>query len=136
MKKLFIIILVVFFACTKSPQDNPTLVEANKIHLEAIKIKEDIEGKIKVLDSLKNTINNPAIISKIDSSKKLLESWEESVIEIEGFVHEGHEEHHHHHHKEASKMSDELMLEYQKNTKKAIIELNIEIEKLLKEIEQ
>lgn len=132
MKKTIIIVLVGIFACSKSPQDNSTLVEANKIHLEAIKIQEEIEDKITTLDSLKNTINNPATILKIDSSKKLFEEWKESVLEVEGFEHEEHE--HHHHHKETPKMSDELMLDYQRNTQKAIIELNAEFEKLLKEI--
>jgi hypothetical protein len=136
MKKLILLLSVLAFSCSKSPKDNPKLVEANKIHLEAVEIQELVEKKIKTLDSL-NAISKDAVLKdKIENSKKLFEEWKASMIEIEGFEHHHDHEGHHHDHKPAPEMTDDSMIDYQKNTKKAIEELNLEIDNILKEIKK
>lgn len=125
-------IIALLMACGGKPSENPILVEANKIHLESVEIQEKIEPKIKQLDSLKTTLNDSTKIAKIENIKKMFEEWAESLVEVPGFEHKHHEhEGHEHHHKPAPEMTDESMLEYQKNTKKAIEELQGQLNELL-----
>ncbi|WP_414617642.1 hypothetical protein [Dyadobacter sp. 32] len=89
------------------------LIEANQLHLESVSIAGKLE---KSLDSLSQQANAAEKI-RLDSLAHLVELWEESVIEVPGFEHEhtgGHE------HKPTPQMTDESMLEYQRNAKKAI----------------
>lgn len=132
MKTTYIaVIMVALWACGGKPTDNQTLVEANRIHLESISIQEKIEPKIEQLDSLKSTLKDSTKIAKIENIKQMFEEWEESLIEVPGFEHEHHKhDGHEHHHKPAPEMTDESMLDYQKNTKKAIEELKSQVDEL------
>jgi hypothetical protein len=95
------------------------------VHVESIKMQEEIERD---LDSLKKL---PEFKVQADSLAEILENWEAALIEIEGFEHvHKHGEHHHHKHSPAPDMTDEQMLEYQQNTKSAIVELRESILKL------
>jgi hypothetical protein len=136
MKKISLFLTFLgLMACGKSPQDNPVLVEANQIHLEAIEVQEQVEGQLKNLDSLKNTLQDKTLKAKIDSMQQIFQSWEAALVEIEGFEHEQHEGHHHHH-QPAPNMTDESMLEYQKNAKKAIQDFKKNLEDLTQQIKK
>jgi hypothetical protein len=124
-KIFFVSILGVVMACSGKPQPSDLLIKANEIHVASMKLQEEIEND---LDSLKKL---PELKLKADSLAEVLENWEVALIEIEGFEHEHkHGEHHHHKHSPAPDMSDEQMLEYQQNTKSAIIELRESVLKL------
>lgn len=118
-------ILGVIIACSGKQEPSELLKKANEIHVASVKLQEEIEND---LDSLKKL---PELKLQADSLAEVLENWEASLIEIEGFEHEHkHGEHHHHKHSPAPNMTDEQMLEYQQNTKSAIIELRESILKL------
>lgn len=118
-------ILGVIMACSGKQGPSELLKKANEIHVASVKLREEIEND---LDSLKKL---PELKIQADSLAEVLENWEAALIEIEGFEHEHkHGEHHHHKHSPASDMTDEQMLEYQQNTKSAIIELRESVLKL------
>ncbi|MCU0324068.1 MAG: hypothetical protein MUF45_02285 [Spirosomaceae bacterium] len=133
MKTTYVaIITTLLMACGGKQTDNPILAEANKIHIESIAIQEAIEPKIEQLDSLKSTLNDSTKIAKLEDIKKMFIEWEEGLLEVPGFEHQHHNhEGHSHKHKPAPEMTDESMLEYQKNTKKAIEELQAQLNELL-----
>ena len=124
--KIFCVgILGVMMACSEKQGSSDLLEKANEIHIESIKMQEEIERD---LDSLKKL---PEFKVQADSLAEILENWEAALIEIEGFEHvHKHGEHHHHKHSPAPDMTDEQMLEYQQNTKSAIVELRESILKL------
>lgn len=118
-------ILGVLMACSGKQEPSELLKKANEIHVASVKLQEEIEID---LDSLKKL---PELKFQADSLAEVLENWEAALIEIEGFEHEHkHGEHHHHKHSPAPDMTDEQMLEYQQNTKSAIIELRESVLKL------
>ncbi|MFY7908921.1 MAG: hypothetical protein ACOVO2_05195 [Emticicia sp.] len=118
-------ILGVIMACLGKQEPSELLKKANEIHVASVKLQEEIEND---LDSLKKL---PELKIQADSLAEVLENWEASLIEIEGFEHEHkHGEHHHHKHSPAPDMTDEQMLEYQQNTKSEIIELRESVLKL------
>ena len=107
---------------------DPQLVEANRLHLEAMKISQQLEQKLDSLSPLAKDGSSEK--SQIDSLKNLIEVWEKHVIEVPGFAHEHAHEHGAHEHKTAPPMTDESMLEYQRQSRQAIAELQEAIEKL------
>jgi hypothetical protein len=124
-KIFFVSIFGVLMACSGKQEPSELLKKANEIHVASVKLQEEIEND---LDSLKKL---PELKQKADSLAEVLENWEVALIEIEGFEHEHkHVEHHHHKHSPAPDMSDEQMLEYQQNTKNAIVELRESVLKL------
>jgi len=124
-KIFFLSIFGVVMACSGKQETSELLKKANEIHFASVKLEEEIEND---LDSLKKL---PELKLKADSLAEVLENWEAALIEIEGFEHEHkHGEHHHHKHSPASDMTDEQMLEYQQNTKSAIVELRESVLKL------
>lgn len=107
-------------SCSPGHEKSPELIEANRLHLEAMKISEDLEQK---LDSLLPLAKDDVEKSRIDSLKNLIEVWEENVIEVPGFAHSHDHAHGAHEHKVAPPMTDGSMLDYQRQSKEAILEL-------------
>ncbi|SEI87247.1 hypothetical protein SAMN05216327_104330 [Dyadobacter sp. SG02] len=95
------------------------------MHLEAIEISKNLEVQ---LESLPSRAEDDIEKSKIDSLKNLIEIWKENVIEVPGFAHE--HAHGAHSHKAAPPMTDESMLDYQRQSREAIIELKSAISKI------
>lgn len=124
-KIFFLSVFGIVMACSGKQEPSDLLKKANEIHVTSVKLQEELEND---LDSLKKL---PELKLKADSLAEVLESWEAALIEIEGFEHEHkHGEHHHHKHSPAPDMTDEQMLEYQQNTKSAIVELQQSVLKL------
>lgn len=116
-------------SCSQRNEKSPELIEANRLHLEAMKISGQLEQK---LDSLVLLAKDDLDKSQIDSLKKLIEVWEDNVIEVPGFAHaheHGHDAHAHEH-KTAPPMTDESMLDYQRQSREAILELRKAITEL------
>ena len=116
---LFIVVLTAC-SCSSGNEKSPELIEANRLHLEAMKISENIERR---LDSLAPLAKDNLEKSRIDSLKNLIEVWEENVIEVPGFAHAHDHAHGAHEHKAAPPMTDASMLDYQRQSKEAILEL-------------
>ncbi|GLU50894.1 hypothetical protein Dfri01_03550 [Dyadobacter frigoris] len=120
------LLIIIICACQKTNYKGPELILANEIHLESIRIHENIETEI-TEKKQKAIINKDLVrVQKLDSLSAILELWEDGVVEVPGFGHE-HQQGEHHEHKLAVQMTDESMLEYQKNSKQAIEELQQEI---------
>lgn len=122
---LFIVVLTAF-SCSSGKEKSPELIEANRLHLEAMKISEHLE---QTLDSLAPLAKDDLEKSRIDSLKNLIEVWEENVIEVPGFAHAHDHTHGAHEHKAAPPMTDASMLDYQRQSKDAILELQQAITK-------
>lgn len=74
-------ILGVIMACSGKQEPSELLKKANEIHVASVKLQEEIEND---LDSLKKL---PELKLQADSLAEVLENWEASLIEIEGFEH-------------------------------------------------
>lgn len=121
-------VFMLIASCSKNNENNDKLMTANTLHLESMAIKENIEAALQEKKATAIKAGDSICIQKLDSAGKLLEMWEEGVVEVPGFEHA----HHHeagesHEHKPAPQMTDESMLDYQKNSKEAIVELENEI---------
>ncbi|KAA0992610.1 hypothetical protein [Dyadobacter aurulentus] len=108
---------LLFFQCTPDHGKSDELIQANNLHLESIAIAENLEEK---LVTLRKDHRDPAVMARIDSLLNVIEAWQEAVIEVPGFKHH----HEHHEHKPAPEMTDQSMLDYQKNAKEAIMEVS------------
>lgn len=125
-----IFLLAIFLtavACSRQEEKSHELIEANRLHLEAIEISQELESK---LESLSSHAKSDAKKSQIDSLKSLIEMWEENMIEVPGFAHAHDHGHGAHEHKSAPPMTDESMLDYQRQSREAIKELKEAIVKL------
>lgn len=139
MKKIAILLTwIAILACSpKSPEDNPILVEANKIHLEAEVIQEQLEPEIEKIDSLKNllslkkTLKTNSLANNLTKLKADFEDWEKNFFTVPGFTHEHKGEHHHHDHTPAPELPADKMLEVQKEIKANIERIKIELNKVL-----
>ena len=118
--------LALLLACSGQSEPNETLQEAQKYHLEALSVQKEVEVLI-------GTLRSNGKPGQADSLARVLESWEEGLVEVPGFEHEHHhDEHegHHHHHKPAPPMTDASLLAYQKSTFEAIQGLKKDVEQL------
>ncbi|WP_353722459.1 hypothetical protein [Dyadobacter sp. 676] len=122
-----LILAAAVLSCSKGNEKSPELIEANRLHLEAMKISVQLEQK---LENLSSQAKSAAQKTRIDSLKNLIEVWEENLIEVPGFAHAHDHTHGAHTHKAAPSMTDESMLDYQRQSKEAIIELRDVITKL------
>lgn len=105
-------------SCSHKSPKSPELLEANRLHLEAMKLSQQLEHE---LDSLGLLARNVGEKSAIDSLKNLIEVWEENMVEVPGFPHaHGNGPHEH---KPAPAMTDASMRDYQRQSKEAILEL-------------
>ncbi|WP_157486730.1 hypothetical protein [Dyadobacter alkalitolerans] len=114
--------LVASLSCQPDQQKSETLVEANNLHIESFATAEKIQQK---LDSIKKTTTDKSTQAKLDSIGNLVKLWEGGLIEVPGFAHE----HHHgsHDHKPAPQMTDQSMLEFQRNAKQAIEQIGKQV---------
>lgn len=117
---LALILVLGASSCSRQNEKSPELIEANRLHLEAMKISVQLEQK---LDSLSTLAKDDVAKSQLDSLKKLIGVWEESMIEVPGFAHAHDHAHGAHEHKSAPPMTDESMLDYQRQSREAIVEL-------------
>jgi len=117
-------------SCSNERTKSEALIEANKVHLESVALHERVEKEIE--EKKKSAAANNDLLLKLDSLHNLVELWEEGIIEVPGFEHEHHHGggEHHHEHKPVQQMTDESMLEYQRNTKAAIEELQKDLKEL------
>lgn len=128
IRPLFLLaIFLTTFSCNRRGENSPQLIEANRLHLEAIEISKQLEQN---LDNLSMRAKDDVEKSEIDSLKNLIEVWEENLIEVPGFPHDHAHEAHSHEHKTAPPMTDESMLDYQRQSREAIVELKEVITKL------
>lgn len=145
MKKILILAAgITVMACSsKTPKDNPVLVEANKVHLEAEAIQEKIEPEIEKIDSLKNllavrkTAKTDSLANDLTTLKAGFEDWEKNFFAVPGFEHtheEGHE--HHHDHTPAPELPADKMLEVQKEIKANIESIEARLNNLLAQIQE
>lgn len=120
IRPIFLLTISLTAASCAQEEKSPKLIEANRLHLEAIEISKELEPK---LESLSSHAKGGAEKSQIDSLKALIEMWEENMIEVPGFAHAHAHGTHTHEHKSAPPMTDESMLDYQRQSREAIIEL-------------
>jgi len=146
MKKiLFLVVSIAVMACSsKTPKDNPVLVEANQVHLEAEAIQEKIEPEIEKIDSLKNllavkkTAHADLLVNDLSKLKTDFEDWEKNFFAVPGFEHkheEGHE-HNHHDHTSAPELPADKMLEVQKEIKANIESIEARLNNLLAQTQE
>ena len=100
--------------------------------MESVAVHESVEKEIEEKKKSAAANNTSGILLKLDSLHNLVELWEEGIVEVPGFEHEHHhgKGEHHHEHKPVPQMTDESMLEYQRNTKVAIEELQKDLKEL------
>lgn len=124
------LLLVIASACGSRDAANTTLARASQVHEQAVGIFNEAERLADSLQKSQSLATNMPMQNTLDSIQKLLTIWEEELIEVPGSAHQHSEKSGHHaHHKTAPKMTDESMLMYQENSKKAISELHDELEK-------
>nr|MBZ1358331.1 hypothetical protein [Dyadobacter fermentans] len=117
---LALILVLEASSCSRQNEKSPELIEANRLHLEAMKISVQLEQK---LDSLSTLAKDDVAKSQLDSLKRLIGVWEENMIEVPGFAHAHDHAHGAHEHRSAPPMTDESILDYQRQSREAIVEL-------------
>ena len=120
------------FACTSKKGPGDLLIEANEVHQEAMAIYHDTHERYEAVKKKADELGDSLVIARLDSIHDLLHNWEEGLYEVPGFEHShehSHEGHSHDHsHKTAPAMTDQSMLDYQKNAKSAIEEIREMVE--------
>ncbi len=117
----------VFFSCSPKKEASEVLVEANEVHKEAVEIYDEAHELYETVKRNAADKKDSAIVARLDSIHDLLHSWKDGLYEVPGFEHdhdhegEGHD--HDHKHTVAPSMTDQSMLDYQKNAKEAIKEI-------------
>nr|WP_295934699.1 hypothetical protein [uncultured Dyadobacter sp.] len=122
MPRSVIVLLSLLFnaSCHSEREKSPELVEANPLHLEAIKIASELETKLKRLATQPYPLT---VKVQADSLQKLIELWERNVVEVPGFPHTHDHAHGAHEHQSVPPMTDQSMLDYQQKSWEAIKEL-------------
>ncbi len=130
MRKWRVVILLWVVACGGSGH-NPTLDQAHEVHLEAIGL---YDGAHRLYDSLRSDAGakgNTLLVSRLDSIHEVMHEWAEALYEIPGYAHAHSDSHDHGHaHKTVPKMTDQSMLDYQQDARRAISEIKRDLEKL------
>lgn len=105
-------ILLLFVACGGGSEEDRLLHEAADIHVEALKIKKEMEPNLEELRQISNSIQIQGKALSLEEKKftdavngleRRLQYWEENHIEVPGFEHgehdhSGHDHHHDHSH--------------------------------------
>lgn len=81
-------------ACSDKKEKDEDLVEAFRIHQEAIKIRQSTQEQIEKLTTLTDSAFIATHGNSLDSISESLSQWDEQLVEVPGFE----EEHHHHDH--------------------------------------
>ncbi len=131
MKNIFLFASVcsigTFLSCSSGQGPNEVLTEANQVHLEAVEIYNETHELLETLQGEAKAGGDSQAVARLDSIHDLLHSWKDGLYEVPGFEHshdhgeEGHT--HEHSHKAAPSMTDQSMLDYQKNARAAIEEI-------------
>lgn len=119
--------IVMMSACSGKKGPGELLVQANDVHLQAVKTYDEVH---ELYGSLKKTAlerQDSLAVVRLDSIHEVLHHWKDGLYEVPGFEHDhdhGHEGHSHdHEHKAVPNMTDQSMLDYQLNAKEAIDEI-------------
>lgn len=119
--------LLFITSCHRERERSAELIEANRLHLEAMEIASELEMK---LEKLTNQSSRPAVKVRVDSLHKLIQLWERHVVEVPGFPHAHDHAHDALEHRSVPPMTDESMLDYQQKSWEAIKELQSEAAQL------
>ena len=139
MKTILVLVsgFIIAACSSQSPKDNPVLVEANQIHMEAEAIQTQIEPDIDKIDSLKNLLIGRKSLLANSLAKKLatiktdFEDWEKNFYEVPGFEHTHEHKHHQHDHTPAPALPADKMLEVQKEIKADIERIKSDLSQAL-----
>jgi hypothetical protein len=120
--------LCLFFfsvACSSPKGPSDLLIQANEIHLEASKKYDQVHDRYDVLKKDAVERQDSLAIARLDSVHEVLHIWKEGLYEVPGFehAHSHGDGAHDHNHTVAPSMTDQSMLDYQKNAKEAIDEI-------------
>ncbi|PLK45552.1 hypothetical protein [Emticicia sp. TH156] len=141
---LFFAGIAVMGCSSKNPKDNPVLVEANEVHIQAEAIQEQIEPEIEKVDSLSNlllakkTLKADSLARELTTLKADFNTWEKNFFAVPGFEHthgSGHE-HEHHHQNSVPDLPAEKMLEVQKEIKQNIGQIKTRLESISVAVKQ
>ncbi len=114
-------------SCSSRQEPGEILTEANKVHLEAVEIYDQTHELLEKKQGEAKAGGDSLVTARLDSIHGLLHSWKDGLYEVPGFEHShdhggaGHS--HEHSHKAAPSMTDQSMLDYQKNARAAIEEI-------------
>ena len=146
MKIIYALLIgLAFTACsTHLSNDNPLLIDANRIHLEAEAIQEQVEPEIEKIDSLKNsllarkTIAADSLVKELTRIKADFEKWEANFFAVPGFEHDHTDkhEHHHHDHLPSPELPADKMLEVQREIKVNIERIQTDLSRALAEAKE
>ncbi len=131
MKNVFLFASVcsigVLLSCSSGQGPSEVLTEANQVHLEAVEIYNETHELLEKMQEEAKAGADSLATARLDSIHELLHNWKDGLYEVPGFEHshdhgeEGHS--HEHNHKAAPSMTDQSMLDYQKNARSAIEEI-------------
>jgi hypothetical protein len=129
------------FACGGESTEHKILHQASDIHLEALKIKKELEPNLEQLRQLNNSIQiqgralTPEEIKfakEVNALESRLSHWEENHVDVPGFEEEGHDHSgHDHDHAPAFQFPAGDMLIIQKEFKDSIVRIKEKVGTLL-----
>lgn len=147
LKTLFVALsfIILLASCNTKANDatnDPILVEANGLHLEAMEVEKTFVPLLNEVIERKNSIQvqgrelNQEELNFVDFADKVeryFKEWQDNRVEVPGFEHaHDHSGHDHHHHGNDVQLTPEQMLEVQKqsykdlNTMKAKVEVYLQ----------
>src|SRR5690606_1422279 len=123
----------VIFSCSPKKGPSEILIQANDVHNEALGIYSEAHELYETLKRQAETSNNERLIIQLDSIHELLHRGEDGVYEVPGCEHDHGEQGHSHEHSHvvAPRMTDQSMLDYQINARKAIEEIREVLQDLI-----
>jgi ABC-type nickel/cobalt efflux system permease component RcnA len=106
--------MVLMISCGVKEKPNEELQQAFRLHQEAVKIRNQVEENLKILNANEDSLFINVYRSKLDSIRLSLITWDEQLVEVPGFEEEhDHSGHDHHHHDDPPELSSEQHLEVQ-----------------------
>ncbi len=137
-------LLITFFSCgSGDTKEHKILHNAFDIHMEALKVKKELEPSLEELRQLNNSIQvqgRELSAREINFSKAIsvienrLNYWEENHVEVPGFEHEGHDHsghNHSHDHKPQFQLPASDILIIQKEFRDSILSIKSKVGALL-----
>ena len=120
------------FYCTPKKGPSHLLIEANEVHNEALGIYSEAHRLFELIKVKAEDNGDNALVARLDSIHDLLHSWEDGIYEVPGFEHDHGDEGHSHEHSHVipPPMTDQSMLDYQKNARTAIEEIRDALKEL------
>ena len=140
MKKL--LVLIIFFGCSNSSQENALLEKSMEQHEAALGVSKQVMEKI---TSLENQLESLAEVERlaledtIQNLRSAWDGWESTIVEVPG-----HEDHHHHDHdhdhdhdhEAAPDLTPEMILEIQEDINRRINKLNERVQLVVESLEK